>query len=101
MSEILEYKCPNCGGSMEFDSGTQKMKCPFCDSEFDVAALQQKDAVLDEQQPDHFEWNRDQVQVWGAEQNDMSVSSAVPAAARSSATTRRPPRFVPTAAIRS
>ena len=73
MSEILEYKCPNCGGSMEFDSGTQKMKCPFCDSEFDVAALQQKDAVLDEQQPDHFEWNRDQVQVWGAEQNDMSV----------------------------
>ena len=26
MSEIKEYKCPACGGAMEFDSKSQKMK---------------------------------------------------------------------------
>ena len=33
MSEIKEYKCPACGGAMEFDSKSQKMKCPYCDTE--------------------------------------------------------------------
>ena len=36
MSEIIEYKCPACGGAMEFDSKTQKMKCPYCDTVMDV-----------------------------------------------------------------
>ena len=37
--DIQEYKCPNCGGAVKFDSGTQKMKCPYCDTEFEIAAL--------------------------------------------------------------
>ena len=36
MSEIKEYKCPACGGAMEFDSNSQKMKCPYCDTEISV-----------------------------------------------------------------
>ena len=36
MSEIKEYKCPACGGAMEFDSKSQKMKCPYCDTEISV-----------------------------------------------------------------
>lgn len=43
MSELLEYKCPNCAGALEFDSSSQKMKCPFCDSEFDVETLKNLD----------------------------------------------------------
>lgn len=39
MAELLEYKCPCCGGAIEFDSGLQKMKCPYCDTEFEVEAL--------------------------------------------------------------
>lgn len=31
MGNVLEYKCPACGGIMEFDSKSQKMKCPYCD----------------------------------------------------------------------
>ena len=30
--DIQEYKCPNCGGAVKFDSGAQKMKCPYCDA---------------------------------------------------------------------
>lgn len=33
---LQEYECPACGGAMEFNPKTQKLKCPFCDSEFDV-----------------------------------------------------------------
>ena len=33
---LHEYECPACGGAMEFNPTTQKLKCPFCDSEFDV-----------------------------------------------------------------
>lgn len=36
MSTLLEQKCPCCGGAVEFDAGVQKLKCPYCDTEFDI-----------------------------------------------------------------
>ena len=41
MSDIMEYKCPACGGAMEFDSNSQKMKCPYCDTEMSIEEFQQ------------------------------------------------------------
>ena len=46
MGELQEYKCPCCGGGIRFDSKAQKLKCPFCDTEFEMEALQQYDATL-------------------------------------------------------
>ena len=46
MSGIVEYKCPACGGAMEFDSTLQKMNCPYCDTTMTVEefeAMQKKD----------------------------------------------------------
>ena len=46
MSATLEYKCPSCGGAIEFNSSVQKMKCPYCDSEFEmdvIKALHEED----------------------------------------------------------
>ena len=40
MGNIQEYKCPCCGGAIHFDSTIQKMKCPYCDTEFEMEALQ-------------------------------------------------------------
>ncbi len=39
--DIKEYKCPNCGGAVKFDSSSQKMKCPYCDAEFEIKALEE------------------------------------------------------------
>ena len=50
MAELIVFKCPSCGGKLEFNAGQQEMVCPFCDSAIDVAALQAMDAVLNEQQ---------------------------------------------------
>ena len=55
---LLEYKCPNCGGAIEFDSSSQKMKCPYCDCEFDVEALKIHDENLSSQQEgDNMQWD--------------------------------------------
>ena len=54
---LQEYKCPNCGGAIEFDSGLQKMKCPFCEAEFDTEALKALDEVLQNEHQDEITWD--------------------------------------------
>ncbi len=50
MADLIAYKCPACGGKLEFNSASQKMKCPFCLSEFDTADFEKDDSAL-EQKP--------------------------------------------------
>ena len=45
---LMDYKCPNCGGAINFDTSSQKMKCPFCDTEFDMDTLKGYDDILKE-----------------------------------------------------
>ena len=74
MADLFEYKCPNCGGAIEFDSNTQKMKCPYCDSEFDVEALKSMDNRLNEAEPDAFNWDENSNSEWDEEEaQHMSV----------------------------
>ena len=56
MAQLQEYKCPCCGGAIAFDSSIQKMKCPFCDTEFDMEALAGYDRELKNEQPDQMDW---------------------------------------------
>ena len=57
MANIQEYKCPCCGGAIAFDSTLQKMKCPFCDTEFEVEALQGYDEELNHEPEDNMSWD--------------------------------------------
>jgi len=50
MSEQLQFKCPCCGGALAFESALQKVKCPYCDTEFDMETLRNYDADLGEEQ---------------------------------------------------
>lgn len=56
MSVLQEYKCPSCGGAIEFDSATQKMKCPYCDTEFELEALKNYDAALQNDTQGNMQW---------------------------------------------
>lgn len=56
MQALQEYKCPCCGGALAFDSSIQKMKCPFCDTEFDIEAQEGYDEALREEKSDSMEW---------------------------------------------
>ena len=73
MSALLEQKCPCCGGAIEFNAGTQNMKCPYCDAEFDVAAMEQAAGASANIGQDNFQWNSQGAQWQADEINGMSV----------------------------
>lgn len=73
MSDINEYKCPSCGGAIEFDSHSQKMKCPYCDTEFDLEILKKYDEQLSkeaEQKDDISDWQTDPGKQWQEGETD-------------------------------
>ncbi len=63
MPTILEYKCPCCGGKIEFDSSLQQMKCPYCDTAFDLETLKNYDEALKEEVPqEDMQWQTEGTQ---------------------------------------
>lgn len=56
MAEVLEYKCPCCGGAVEFNTTLQKMKCPYCDTEFEMDAVQFYNEELNREEKDDYQW---------------------------------------------
>lgn len=71
MADILEYKCPCCGGAIEFDSSLQKLKCPYCDSEFEVQSLKDMDEAIKSVDADSLEWSTAQEQVWSERESSF------------------------------
>ena len=47
MPDLKQFKCPACGGVLEFTSATQEIKCPYCDSSFTRADFADLDKDLD------------------------------------------------------
>ena len=56
MAQLNEYKCPCCGGAVEFNSSVQKMKCPYCDTEFEMDVLQSYNEDLQNEEDDDLSW---------------------------------------------
>lgn len=76
MANLHEYECPACGGMLNFDSGTQRMKCPFCETEIDVSALASCDDELAQSQPEDMSWASDAGGEWQSGETDgMTVFS--------------------------
>lgn len=73
MAELLEYKCPCCGGDVEFNAGTQQMKCPYCDSEFSVEALREYNETMQQQSEEDMTWETPDTAWQGEETNGMLV----------------------------
>ena len=70
MAGLQEYKCPCCGGAIAFDSTIQKMKCPYCDTEFEMDALKGYDAELQGEETDSMEWETAAGGEWGEGETD-------------------------------
>lgn len=73
MAVLLEYKCPCCGGKLEFDSTAQQMTCPYCGTSLDVETLKAYDDVLKNEQEDAEPvWETEQGDKW-SDNDDASV----------------------------
>lgn len=100
MDTLLEYKCPCCGGKIEFDSQAQKMKCPYCDTEFDTETLKSYDDVLKREQPDRMEWEQTDGNEWSEEEaGGMSVYVCKSCGGEIVCESTTAPLLVPTAEI--
>ena len=76
MSDLQEYKCPACGGAVSFDSGTQQMKCPYCDTSFEIEALKGYNDEISDDQPSKMEWDTSANAEWqDGELENISVYS--------------------------
>ena len=78
MGSIKEYKCPNCGGAIEFDSHSQKVKCPYCDTEFDINIFEELSALEEQTMVSSDEpiWETDAGSQWQeSEESNMKVFS--------------------------
>ena len=64
MAVLQEYKCPCCGGAIAFDSTVQKMKCPYCDTEFEMEALAGYDSELKNAKEDDMSWETSAGSEW-------------------------------------
>ena len=85
MSDLKEYKCPACGGAIEFDSKSQKMKCPYCDTEFEVETLKELNEQMKReagQEDDLSGWQTNAGGEWQEGETDGMFTPVSPAAAR-------------------
>ena len=57
MEELHEYKCPCCGGAIAFDSSLQKLKCPYCETEFDIEDFKAYGEAVDCDTDDDMGWD--------------------------------------------
>lgn len=64
MAELHEYKCPCCGGSIEFNSSVQKLKCPYCDTEYDVDTIKNLDDELSGINASDVKWDMGGTTEW-------------------------------------
>lgn len=70
-NHVLEYKCPNCGGFLQFGESHQNMHCPYCDSQFDIEQVLDHASNLESQEPE-FQWDESQTEQWTeAEQSHL------------------------------
>lgn len=53
---MIVYKCPCCGADIQYAAGTDKLKCMYCDNEYEISTLQGYEEGLSQQKPENFSW---------------------------------------------
>lgn len=70
MAVLQEYKCPCCGGAIAFNTQIQKMKCPYCDTEFEMEALASYDEALKNEPTSDMTWETSPGAEWRQGEED-------------------------------
>ena len=56
MSNLKQYKCPSCGGPINYDIESGQLKCPYCSSVFEIDTLQGYDEDLKNTVEEELNW---------------------------------------------
>ena len=63
-----QFKCPCCGGSLQFDDKSQNIVCPYCDSQFTPESLKDYTDELASQPQEDTSWDESMVQAYTNEE---------------------------------
>ena len=77
-NDVLEYKCPNCGGYLQFGEDHQLMECPFCESTFDIDQVLKHSSNLGSDEPE-FQWDASKTEQWTESERDSLKHFVCPA----------------------
>lgn len=56
METMTVYRCPCCGGEIQFDSEQQKLACPYCETTFEVETLKSYESQRQGIKEDQMDW---------------------------------------------
>ncbi len=73
---VLEYKCPCCSAGLVFGDESQKLKCEYCDNEFDPETVRTYNEGLAQTSSEVFEWEAAPSQQW-SDADAQSVKSFI------------------------
>lgn len=69
---ILEYNCPSCGGGLVFSENAQRMRCPYCENEYDLETVEAYNEASKRSDSTVFSWeNASQAQMSEEEQSKV------------------------------
>lgn len=57
MADLRQFKCTSCGGSLQFDSNSQQITCPYCGAIYGKEFFEQMDADLQENHQNETNWD--------------------------------------------
>ena len=69
-ANVLEYKCPCCDAGLVFGNETQKMKCPYCDNEFELDTVVTYNESLNNQNEEDFQWQLQDESQWSDDETE-------------------------------
>ncbi len=58
MNTTFEYRCPNCDGTLSFESDSGQLNCPFCDTELSVEGVEEYNRAIREVETQDYRWER-------------------------------------------
>ncbi len=73
---VLEYKCPCCSAGLVFGDESQKLKCDYCDNEFDFDTVRTYNESLNQAHSEAFEWEESEDRQW-SEDDCQTVRSYI------------------------
>ena len=60
----LEFKCPCCGGALNFDNKSQNIVCPYCDTDFTAEDLKEYTDDIEENGKEDTSWDESKIQAY-------------------------------------
>ncbi len=61
---MAEYKCPCCDAAITFDAHSQKLKCLYCENEFDIQTIQGYTDAKNADSEDNMHWDTKASEQW-------------------------------------